>query len=142
VSSKLHLSLILLWLLLGIITAYFAQQRGRNPQIWFFIGMVFGLLGLAFLFLLPTYPQEPELETPASSTASNSNPNIEQIIPSNYQNITWYYLDPERKQIGPVSFETIQNLYRQGDLITSSYVWCEGMQEWRKIVELQPFHIL
>ena len=44
---------ITLCLLIGAATAYFANQRGRDPLVWFMVGMLLGIFGLALLFLLP-----------------------------------------------------------------------------------------
>jgi len=31
------------WLLMGVLTAHFAHKRGRDPFLWFFIGVILGV---------------------------------------------------------------------------------------------------
>ena len=40
-------------LLFGSTLLYFAHQKGRNPVIWFFIGLLIGLIGCLIVWCLP-----------------------------------------------------------------------------------------
>ena len=40
-------------LLSGSTLPYFANQRGRNPVIWFFVGLLLGLIGCLIVWCLP-----------------------------------------------------------------------------------------
>lgn len=42
----------------------------------------------------------------------------------------WYYVR-EGKQAGPVSFELLQVLAKQGQIQPSTLVWCEAMSNWQ-----------
>lgn len=45
------MALIFTWMLLGPLAAIVAHSKGSNPLFWFFIGMVFGPLGLTACFI-------------------------------------------------------------------------------------------
>lgn len=125
---------IFLWLLMGFSSAYFASQRGRNPYIWFVIGLLFGALGLIFLFLLPviTNDSSDEMESDVDKEMfelTPSNKNHEFLVKD------WFYLDIEHKQQGPISFDTLKTMLAEGNIQRSSYVWSEGMVDWKKIEE-------
>ena len=53
---------LILWMIMGIATAYLANQRGRDPYIWFALGVVFGILAMLLLFILPPVKSENEWE--------------------------------------------------------------------------------
>jgi hypothetical protein len=49
----------------------------------------------------------------------------------------WYYLDQQRQQVGPLSFQMLDQLYRSLAISDTTYLWCEGMNEWRKLSEFK-----
>ena len=79
----------------GILSAYLAYRRGRNPYIWFFIGGFFGLLGTIFLFFAPRSKKAEEASKPL--TPPKSEPYL--FGPAEK---FWYYLDNGQAQIGPI----------------------------------------
>jgi hypothetical protein len=122
-----------IWLLIGGATAYFAQQRGRDPFIWFMIGMFLGLLGLLLVFLLPS------LEEPDQEAEGHEEHLVESQVPAkthDYLIKDWFYLDALRQQQGPMRFEILKKIWEQGSISENSYVWCEGMKQWEKIENL------
>ncbi len=133
---------IILWVCLGLLTSYFAQQRGRNPTAWFFIGMFFGLLGLLLLFVLPKVSEETtseEVELHVVPTSSLKATESETVLPPDYEKKPWYYLSQDRKQQGPIVFEYLKKLWVEGHLNSHTLVWCDGMQDWYKIEKLNLF---
>ena len=48
----------------------------------------------------------------------------------------WYYVDPQHQRQGPVSVETIAQLYRSGALTRASLAWREGMSQWTPLGEV------
>ena len=131
---------IVLWLSVGTATAYFAQQRGRDPLIWFMIGMLLGLMGLLLLFLLPPVAEEESSEE-AEYKALEEKISAEPTPPAHECLIKdWYYYDKSRQRHGPVRFEMLKHLWHDGALHSDSYVWCEGMDKWTKIEENQSLH--
>jgi hypothetical protein len=130
---QLFLSIIL-WLSIGTATAYLANQRGRDPWIWFMVGMLLGLIGLLILFLLPAPTKE------KSSTPSEEGEFIlhetEPAPPAPVPLDLWYYYDRSQAQQGPVQLENLKNLYHKGDVTDTTYLWCEGMPDWKVLTDL------
>lgn len=128
--------IVFFWLLMGISAAYFANQRGRSPYVWFAIGILFGLLGLLFVFLLPVVNKD-ELELEQGDSGVNKESFT--LLPA-YKNHEffikdWFYLDSQHKQQGPVSFDILKKMLQDETIQRSSFVWCEGMLDWKKIEE-------
>ncbi len=121
------------WLLMGVSTAYFAQQRGRNPYIWFAIGIFFGLLGLLFVFLLPIVNVNEEMNDSIAEKESFvpllSQKSHEFLIKD------WFYLDSQNKQQGPIPFNALKKMFEGEELKRNTFVWSEGMSDWKKIEE-------
>lgn len=115
----------------GSITAYVAKKRGRDPLIWCLVGIVFPL-GLFLLLLLPKGEY---------STVKNH----EEIIALtgcsdlNYPCKEWFYLDVKYQQQGPVMFDYLRKCWKEEKLVPQSFVWSDGMQQWKRISELPDF---
>ncbi|MEI8365297.1 MAG: DUF4339 domain-containing protein [Parachlamydiaceae bacterium] len=125
---------ILLWVLCGASASYLANQRGRDPYIWFAIGMLLGLLGVLLLFILPSLaPATQEITTVADAKLDSKVPLL------NENDITcseWFCLDKMRKQQGPLSIGALKELWQKGTIDAQSYVWSEGMSVWKHIQEI------
>lgn len=50
----------------------------------------------------------------------------------------WYYVQ-DGKRVGPVPFEDVNSLYREGGLGPNDYVWRKGFQNWAKIQDVSDF---
>lgn len=141
-----YLLTITLWIFLGWITSHFAQQRGRDPLIWFFAGMFLGLIGLLLLFLLPAVSEEQEKsenvsfdreETTTGSSSQTVEIQQEPIsVKPEYTLHEWYYLDQERRQQGPLPFDKLKKQWTDEKITPLTYVWSQGMESWKKIEEL------
>jgi hypothetical protein len=121
---------VLAALLTGALGAYLAHRRGRNPYIWFCIGSFFGILGAFAIFFAPSRKKvlarlqpetAPELWTPKIQGPSDK---------------FWYYLNPEHRQIGPMSLDGLTNAWRQGKISLTTYVWNEELPDWKPLQEL------
>lgn len=109
-----------LWIVQGLITAYIAHKKGRNPYLWFPIGCFFGIFGIfAVFFMKPVKKAEPAKERKPIATAFR--------LP----HFLWYYLDEKSAQHGPMSSNALESALREGKLSLASYVWREGMAEWK-----------
>jgi len=130
---------VILWLIIGGICSQVAKQRGRRPMIWFFIGVVLGVIGLIILYIMP--PKKIALAV-ASSTPAPSQQTIEvSVSPAEpedplYETLLWYYLDEANKQYGPMSFSALQGAWDDDQITSSTYVWNEGMENWKMLEEL------
>lgn len=130
---------VLLWLIIGAICSRTAKHRGRNPSLWFFLGILLGVIGLIILYILP--PKKVTL-----ATAPSSNPIIPppiEVSPSligteNGPETTtlWYYLDEANKQYGPMSFNALQTAWDEDQMTSSTYVWNEQMENWQTLEEI------
>jgi len=110
---------------MGAITAYFAKQRGREPGKWFIIGFLAGVFGLLALFMFPK--EEPKKETPSVPPAP---------VPDALASKSWYYLDAQHNTLGPQTLDQLKTLYREQKISLKTFVWCEGMQGWKRIEEM------
>jgi type IV pilus assembly protein PilA len=45
----------------------------------------------------------------------------------------WFYVDKNQQRIGPMEANVLVDSLRQGQLGTSSMVWCEGMPAWQPL---------
>ncbi len=132
---------ILLWLIIGSATAYYASQRGRDPLLWFMIGMMLGLLGLLLLFVLPiAVPETAETITKSSEEKEDRPPPSPEDLSNDYLIKDWYYYDNHQARQGPVRYEILKALWQSGDLTEDSFVWCEGMNEWKPIEQIPSLH--
>lgn len=120
--------IIIFW---GWASSYFAQQRGRNPYAWFFWGFLFGPFALVALFLMKDYSMKTPPETNLPEITGIS------ISPhSPFDHMDWYYLDHHRETIGPINFQELKKLWKEGVLKEDSYVWNDTFPEWKKIAAL------
>jgi hypothetical protein len=140
VDTQLFLTILLL-LMIGSATAYFADQRGRDPLLWFMIGMMLDLLGLILLFLLPVINPE-TTENPPHDTSKpaelESQPS--QDMHHDYLIKDWYYYNSHHERQGPVRYDALKLLWQAGELKEESYVWSEGMGEWKQIEQIPTLH--
>ena len=130
-------ALILLSLGFGAATAYFANERGRDPLLWFMVGMFFGIFGLIFLFVLPTV-QRDALPDEAEYALLESQSEIAPAVQDHqYMIKEWFYYDQQQERHGPVAFETLKTLWKKGEVNDETYIWSEGLENWKKIEEVQ-----
>ncbi len=132
---------IILWLLISTATAYFANQRGRDPLVWFMVGMLLGFLGLLLLFLLP--PVNEEVKPPEEAEYQILDQPKETSLTTlhhDYLIKDWYYYDADKNRQGPIRFEILKNLWKEGTIGQDTFVWSEGMDKWKKIEEVQNLH--
>ncbi|MFQ5729102.1 MAG: DUF4339 domain-containing protein, partial [Waddliaceae bacterium] len=64
---------------------------------------------------------------------------VEPALSHGYDNKPWYYLSAEGKQVGPIDYEDLRKLWDQNLLTIDTFVWCDGMEDWKKIEELNLF---
>ncbi|MDN3506913.1 MAG: DUF4339 domain-containing protein [Simkaniaceae bacterium] len=119
----------LLYIAFGALSAYFARKRGKDPFLWFFLGMLFGVFGLLFLFFDPKAKR-------AKKGPKSQDPNTIDILPAfdpKHNEKFWYYLDGQNRQHGPMSFDAIYRLYKEATLSQQSFVWNESLESWQPL---------
>ena len=47
----------------------------------------------------------------------------------------WYYLDPAHEKIGPMSFQALNQEWKQGKITPTTYVWHEELPDWKPLQE-------
>ncbi len=120
-SLYLQIITALFWVLIGCFCSYTAKQKGRDHLIWFFLGLFFGIFGLIVLLILPSVKKEPLIETPTPAPVNTVKDKM------------WFYLDSDRNQFGPVTFEALAQAWKEDYINESSFVWTDGMENWVKI---------
>ncbi len=113
----------------GLISAYMATKRNRNPYIWFGVGFFFGMLGAIALFFAPKVVK-PEEKVALSPVKREPQPYLFGPIAK-----FWYYVEGGN-QVGPMSYEAISKEWKMGKLPKETLVWHEDLVEWKQIEEL------
>lgn len=136
--SELHPLILLFtglfWSVMGLVGAYMAEARGRNPWVWFAVGVLFWPAILA-LFLLPNLKKElseprGELERQLHAAVIDTS----RVLSNDYFNThVWYYLNDAHTEEGPVEFGFIRELWLHKKLTENSYLWHEGMDDWKQV---------
>lgn len=118
---------------MGLLAGYYAHERGRKQWVWFFIGLLLGILGLILLFLLPRIIQTRAFESKKPLL-------IDPPPPAQVSKKFWYYLDAKDTQFGPMSFEALQAASKEGKISSQTYVWNEDLPDWQPFGEfnIQP----
>ncbi len=133
---RMLISLLLL-LFFAFLSSYIAKQRGRDPIAWFMIGILLGIFApLLLLFLKPLKPGQ-EIEED-----KEINEDIKLSAPSkaaSYIDKEWFYLDKSHQQQGPIYFAALKTLWFEEKITSATYVWSEGMTQWKRIGELPDF---
>lgn len=132
---RMLISLLLL-LFFAFLSAYIAKQRGRDPVAWFMIGILLGIFSPLLLMILKPLNPGQELE---GETEEHETLRISSSVEESYANKEWFYLDLSRKQQGPVYFKALRLLWEEEKITSSTYVWTEGMSQWKRIRELPGF---
>jgi len=106
----------------GVLSAFMAFRRGKNPYLWFFIGALFGLLGIFALFLPSFQKKKPRAMGPLFKTSI--------VGPINK---FWYYLDESHKQVGPVSLYALKKAWEGKQIHEKTFVWHEELEDWKML---------
>jgi hypothetical protein len=102
-----------------------ARRLGKNPIIWLVLGALFGIfafLALVFIGLRKpvkkTAPAAPLVPTPVA------------LSPSHAEKF-WYYLNNNKEQFGPMSFQGLGKAWKEGAVSETTFVWNEEMENWQ-----------
>lgn len=131
----------------AIIAAYCAHRQKRNPFIWFFLGyffQIFALIALAILPLIRKKIRQALLKKHGLSPASQEDATTTlEVVPSFSLQTTpeamqklWYFLDGERKTVGPMSFQAFYETWKKGTILSDTLVWNETFPEWKSFSDV------
>lgn len=126
---------IVLLTLMAAATAYLANQRGRDPYIWFAIGLLLGFFGILILLILPkgdAMKTSPDLKAKEAPLQIISEPLSKE----------WFYVDKSGQQQGPISIVALQNLWKVDAVDPRTFVWGEGMPAWKRIEDLPELTVI
>ncbi|MBQ8498566.1 DUF4339 domain-containing protein [Chlamydia sp.] len=151
-SGMFPFTFFLLYICLGMLTAYLATKKNRNSIGWFLAGMFFGIFAVIFILILPPLPSSnqdhdsTELKDSEDFFLQNTLEDSEIIaIPDTISQVTidtekWFYLSKDRTNVGPISIVQLiaflkecKNSPEKGVSPQELWVWKKGMQNWEKV---------
>lgn len=135
---RMLISLALL-LFFAFLSAYVAKQRGRDPVAWFMIGILLGIFSPILLLILKPLNANREMMETEENEDTKLAPQVLETKEIRYSNKEWYYLDKSQQQQGPVYFNTLKSLWLNEKITSTTYVWSDGMPQWKRINELPGF---
>ena len=113
------------WLIMGLANSYLAKKTGRNPRLWFLLGVLFGIFGLFFLFFTS--------KKQAQKAPQQENLPDKKFSPFDADKL-WYYVEAGGDSpSGPMSGLALERLLSEGVISLQSYVWTEGMENWERV---------
>ena len=122
-----YLNIVLFWIFFGFLCSYIAKRKARNPNLWFWLGILLGIVGVILILCLPKFPMKKQ--KPASKPKREEPKQLE--TPE-----LWYYLDKTRLSKGPLTLKELQNIWKEEGCTEATYLWKEGMEGWKHLKEL------
>jgi hypothetical protein len=113
----------------GATSAYFANREGKNPYLWFALGILLGVFAIGILFFLKYQ------EKHKKSLQQKQKPSPKPIKDSRF----WYYLDEKNAKFGPISFFKLQSLLHEKKISPDTYVWTETFENWKLLKEIKEY---
>ncbi len=123
-----NLITVIIGVVCGLSCGFYAYRNKKNPYLWFFIGLMCGVLGLLFLIFFPFKKKQTE-------------PVLAQPVPYSYSGKLWHYLDPANTCLGPMSEQKLHDEFKKGIITSSTYLWNQEMDEWKTLEQLKLFNI-
>lgn len=115
--------------LLGCQCRYLAQQKRRDPTVWFMAGAFFGIFALLIILFLPARNPIKMASAPAAVPPFEA-------ISSVHAEKFWYFLDEKKTQFGPMSFSALKTAWDKGTIREKTFVWNEEMENWKPLNEV------
>lgn len=135
----------LVGLIFGWVNAFIASKKGRDPLLWFVLGLFFALISLIILLVLPAVKPKKRVEgdSPFVGTTIDVTPlgakegvTTTEIRLDSVEDQSWFYLDERRQQKGPITFLQLKELFKERIVVDNTYLWSEGMSEWMPLSRL------
>lgn len=128
---------LLMWTLIGYFCARIAHNRGRNSNLWFFLGAVLGIIAVILLFILPTKAATaPSIQITQKNESSPPSYTPSEDVANDPPKPLWYYLDAEEKQYGPMSLLALKEAWDANEITPNTYLWNETMSDWQTLESL------
>ena len=129
----------LIW---GTACMFFAKKKGRDPKGWFILGLLFSFFAFLVLILVPS---QKAMALAAEAKALKEKEEAEQLEllestvnpkATTLEKRSWYYLDKSNSRIGPIDLDSLKKEKSEGNIHTQTYLWSEGMLDWKILDEL------
>jgi hypothetical protein len=111
---------------IGLVSAYLAHRRNKNPILWFCVGFFFGIFGIFAIFFAPA-PKKKELPLAPTQPKPYLHGPMDRF---------WYYVDQANQKVGPMSYDAVAKAWTQGNISPITLVWHEELTEWKPLQEL------
>ena len=122
---------VICWLFCAISSSKLAYKKNRDAQLWFMLGLFFGIVALAIIYFL-----KPSKSLKKNTQRISAKPLINHFAVLKTDNNYWYYLDITQKQVGPMSLEKLYDFYLKQKISNYTYVWNDTMDNWKKLKEI------
>lgn len=106
---------LIILIVIATINAYISILKGFKWPTWFILTLLLGPLVTIILY----FSKKKKTSLEESFTIPRDG--------------LWFYLTKDSKQIGPISSYRVEELFEIKELSHDTYVWKEGMQEWKKL---------
>jgi hypothetical protein len=121
----------------GIGCYQIAKRRGQHPLIWFVLGLLLGIFALIFLCFMPLRKKKPIPIVQNIPTIKYPPLNI---LHADHMDKLWYFLDEQKTQFGPMSFNALNRAWNEGKVKNHTFVWNEAMENWQRFEEVISSH--
>lgn len=132
------LIVLLFWIFWGSLTSYLAKGRGRDPVAWFLLGMALQVIALIILYVIPALNKTETTELELNEDEQMAGFEYPDPL-KEFQSKEWYFVNADRIQHGPLSFEELQKQWADGNMSRMSFVWSEGMADWCQVKDFPHF---
>ncbi|MEM8728101.1 MAG: DUF4339 domain-containing protein [Chlamydiota bacterium] len=124
---------LIAWTVIGYLSSRIARNRGRNPLIWFALGIILGLIAVIVLYILPSKRVVAPVEILSGKQDGAPSDSASETL--------WYYLDRNNRRYGPMSFDALKNARDSDRIDRSTYVWNENMKGWETLESLSDLPV-
>jgi len=132
------LIVLLFWIFWGSLTSYLAKGRGRDPVAWFLLGMALQVIALIILYVIPSLNKTEMTELELNEDEQMAGFEFPDPL-KGFQSKEWYFVNADRVQHGPFTFEELQKSWADGNMSRMSFVWSEGMADWCLVKDFPHF---
>lgn len=125
--------LLIFSVITGGLAAFVAKRKGKDPLFWFFIGALFGMLGVFVAFFFPASEKKKKLAFAGAQLSPEpvSAPSLSSALQHE-----WYYLEKGETQIGPLSFFELQQAWHNKTIDGTTLTWNKSLSDWTSIDQL------
>ncbi len=116
---------IIFWAACGLTCAVWAEKKGKNPYLWFLVGLFFSVAGvvIAYFKLRHKTPLQPAKQLPDRFPVSE-----------NYgKTRLWFIIEKNNEVSGSMSFYALKKKFDEKLIDESTYVWTEALPDWQRL---------